>query len=65
MKLSEVPFNELKIDDKVKFLYETGKITALTPKHERVQENQLAIFWEERNVSILYHSWCGEIEYIG
>lgn len=63
-KVSEVPFDKLKIGDSVIGLSNTpGVISALTPieKDPRKEDNCVTIKWENGKTSFVWHFQCDHI----
>jgi hypothetical protein len=68
MKLSDVPWAELKIGDKViGALGMPGTIIDLIPveNDQRQENNVITIYWENGAHSNVWHYWLDKVTYIG
>ena len=67
-RLSNIPFNELQLGDKLISNKNTpGKITGLTPIEEswRQEGDQITIIWDNGKTSNLWHFQCQYVQYVG
>lgn len=65
--LSEVPFDKLKLNDKILSVRNVeGKIVELIPKEKatRQEDNEVVIHWDNGNKSHLWHFWATNVKYM-
>lgn len=68
MQLSEVPFDKLKIGDKLISAVGTpGHITGFIPMDNACQQedNEIEISWDDGKTSEIWHFWGMHVEYVG
>lgn len=66
--LSEIPFEEIQIGDKLISANRTkGKIINLIPidNASQKEDNEIVIDWENGNRSHCWHFWCDKVIYLG
>ncbi len=66
--LSQVPFNTLKIGDRVIGANGVhGRISRLIPIVEarREEDNDIVIEWDNGNKSLVWHFWTDKVQYLG
>lgn len=66
MKLSDVPFDKLKVGDKlISAVGQPGKITKLTDKEfaSQQEDNEIEVEWDSGKTSKFWHFWGGKVTY--
>lgn len=66
-KLSEVPFEELEIGDRlISAKYNLGTIIGfnLIKDDPRREDNMIGIVWDNGKTSCQYHFWCDHVIYL-